>query len=285
MAIIVKDLSYTYKAGTPLASKALENINLEIPKGQFVAIIGQTGSGKSTFVQHLNGLIRTSPGHIWICGEDIGGKDVNLKELRHKVGLVFQYPEHQVFEETVYADIAFGPKNLGYTGEELEKAVRQAMHLVKLDYADFKDRSPLELSGGQLRRVAIAGVLAMQPSILILDEPTAGLDPKTRDEILEQIRRLHRETDLTVILVSHSMEEVARLADQVFVFHRGTIALQGHPRELFQEEEALTSLGLGIPQVVRVMRRLAESGIPVDPRVLNTQEAAEQIIRRWRAHA
>ncbi|NLY56048.1 MAG: energy-coupling factor transporter ATPase [Firmicutes bacterium] len=284
-AIVVKNLSYTYKANTPLASSALHDINLEISKGQFVAIIGQTGSGKSTFVQHLNGLIPTSAGHIWIDGEDIGAKGYNLKNLRHKVGLVFQYPEHQVFEETVFADIAFGPKNQGYSGAELERKVQRAMELVKLDFAEFKDRSPLELSGGQLRRVAIAGVLAMEPSIMILDEPTAGLDPQTRDEILEQIGRLHAETGITVLLVSHSMEDVARLADLVVVFNQGRIALEGSPRELFQHEAELTALGLGVPEVVRVMLGLKAKGVEVDTRVLSVPEAAEEIIRRWRKDA
>lgn len=284
-AIVIKDLTYTYKANTPLASLALSEINLEIEKGEFVAIIGQTGSGKSTFVQHLNGLIPTTAGHIWIDGQDIGAKGFSLKGLRQKVGLVFQYPEHQVFEETVFADIAFGPKNQGFSAAVLDEKVQRAMELVRLDYTDLKDRSPLELSGGQLRRVAIAGVIAMEPSILVLDEPTAGLDPQTRDEILEQLRRLHQETGITVLLVSHSMEEVARLADKVVVFHRGTIALQGPPRELFQEEDALTGIGLGVPQVVRVMRGLAASGIAVDPKVLTTQEAADQIIQRWRKDA
>ena len=284
-SIVVRNLSYTYQANTPLASLALRNVDMEVLPGQFVAIIGQTGSGKSTFIQHLNGLISTGSGHIWIDGQDIGLKGTNLKALRQKVGLVFQYPEHQVFEETVFGDIAFGPKNQGCSGEQLAEKVRRAMALVQLDYDAFRDRSPLELSGGQLRRVAIAGVLAMEPSIMILDEPTAGLDPKTRDEILEQIARLHSETGMTVLLVSHSMEEVARLADLVVVFHDGAIALQGPPRELFQRDEELMALGLGVPQIVRVMKGLANRGIAVDTRVLTTQEAADQIIQRWHKNA
>ncbi len=284
-AIVVRNLSYTYQANTPLASPALRNVEMEVLPGQFVAIIGQTGSGKSTFIQHLNGLIPTGPGRIWIDGQDIGLKGTNLKGLRQKVGLVFQYPEHQVFEETVFADIAFGPKNQGYSGELLVEKVRRAMGLVQLDYDAFRERSPLELSGGQLRRVAIAGVLAMEPSIMILDEPTAGLDPKTRDEILEQIARLHSETGMTVLLVSHSMEEVARLADLVVVFHDGAIALQGPPRELFQRDAELTALGLGVPQIIRVMKGLVNQGIAVDTRVLTTQEAADQIIQRWHKNA
>src|SRR5690554_7396444 len=221
MIIQLKNVNYTYNPGTPFEKKALDDVNLEVNEGEFIGLIGHTGSGKSTLVQHLNGLMKPTSGEIIIDGKSLSDKDTKMKEIRQKVGLVFQYPEHQLFEETIYKDIAFGPKNLGLSDEEVDKRVRDAMELVGLEFEELKDRSPFELSGGQRRRVAIAGVIAMKPKILILDEPTAGLDPRGRDEILGQIKEFHERYGITVILVSHSMEDVARLVNKIIVMNRG----------------------------------------------------------------
>src|SRR5699024_4873394 len=226
-----------------------------IGKGEFIGLIGHTGSGKSTLVQHLNGLIKPTKGRIIIGDSDITSKDANLKEIRQKVGLVFQYPEHQLFEETVYEDIAFGPKNLGLYKDEVEARVRDAMSFTGLDFERLKDRSPFELSGGQKRRVAIAGVLAMKPEVLILDEPTAGLDPRGRDEILEEIQKVYEKEGTTIILVSHSMEDIAKLVNRIIVMDKGKIKMDGEPRKIFKSSEELESIGLDIPQVTQFMKK------------------------------
>lgn len=280
MAIIkVEHLYHTYMEGTPFRVEALHDINLEISCGEFIGLAGQTGSGKSTLIQHFNGLLRPTQGKIYVDGLDLGSKDVNMREIRRKVGLVFQYPEHQLFEETVYADVAFGPRNLGLSAEEVDARVREAIATVGLDFEQVKDRSPFEMSGGQMRRVAIAGVLAMRPSVLILDEPAAGLDPRGRDEILDQVRRLHDEKGLTIILVSHSMEDIARLVERVIVMREGKIVLDGKTRDIFRREDILRSCGLGIPDVTRLMRELVRRGLDVRDDVLTVGEAKEELLR------
>ena len=268
--------------GTPFESTALQSINLEIDDGEFVGLIGHTGSGKSTLIQHLNGLLRPTEGTIIVDGIRIDSNTRNLKELRRHVGLVFQYPEHQLFEETVYQDIAFGPKNLGLSTEEIDNRVREAMALVGLDFDSLKDRSPFELSGGQRRRVAIAGVIAMKPKILILDEPTAGLDPRGRDEILGQIKEFHNRFGLTVILVSHSMDDIARLVDRIIVMNKGRIALTGTPKEVFRHAVELEEMGLGIPQITRLMKKLNERGFGVPEDIFTIEQAKKVILEKVR---
>jgi energy-coupling factor transport system ATP-binding protein len=283
MIINIENLNYVYNPGTPFEKKALKNINLNIKKGDFVGLIGHTGSGKSTLVQHLNGLIKPTSGKIIVDGIDITSKDVNLKEIRQKVGLVFQYPEHQLFEETIYKDIAFGPKNLGLEDDEIEKRVKKAMELVGLDYNSLKDRSPFELSGGQKRRVAIAGVLAMKPEVLVLDEPTAGLDPRGRDEILGRIQRIYEEEGVTIILVSHSMEDIARLVNRIIVMHNGEIAMEGSTKDVFREAEKLEQMGLGIPQITSFMRQYKSKGNKVKDDIVTVEEAKEEILNYLRS--
>ncbi len=281
MAIVVKNLSYTYLKGTPLAVAALNDVSFTIEDGEFVGLIGQTGSGKSTLIQHLNALIRPELGQISIDGVDLGARKVNLRAIREKVGLVFQYPEHQVFEETVTADVAFGPRNLGISDAAVARRAREAIATVGLDYEALKDRSPYELSGGQLRLIAIAGVLAMQPKVLILDEPTAGLDPRGRDELLEKIKRMYDELGITVILVSHNMEEIARMVKRLIVMHRGRIVLDGPVREIFRQAELLREIGLATPQLAQLARRLRERGLNVDETVFTMEEARAEILRVW----
>jgi energy-coupling factor transport system ATP-binding protein len=282
MRIVLDNVTHVYKPGTPFTTKALDRVSLTIEPGEFIGLIGHTGSGKSTLVQHLNGLLLPTEGKVWVGDQDLTADSVPMKEIRQKVGLVFQYPEHQLFEETVYADVAFGPKNLGLDPEHIEERVREALAAVKLDYDEIKERSPFSLSGGQMRRVAIAGVLAMKPQVLILDEPTAGLDPHGRDEILEEIAELHRQGGLTVILVSHNMEDVARYASRVIVMHQGRVALDGAPREIFTRVEDLNRIGLGVPMVGVLMHRLKKLGIPVREDVLTVEEASKEIIKWWR---
>ena len=254
MSIIkCEDVSYIYSPDTPFAKKALDHVNLSLEEGEFIGLIGHTGSGKSTLVQLLNGLLKPTSGEVYLEGEALG-KSKALKHIRQKVGLVFQYPEYQLFEETVEKDIAFGPMNLGCSEEEVEKRVRDSMEAVGLSYDNLKDRSPFELSGGQKRRVAIAGILAMEPKILVLDEPTAGLDPHGRDEILGEVKDLFLKKGITIILVSHSMEDVANLADRMIVMYKGTVAMDGSPREVFREEAKLRKMGLGIPQATEFLR-------------------------------
>lgn len=281
MAIKIKGLNYIYAAGTPFEKAALKDINLEIKDGEFVAIIGHTGSGKSTLVQHINGLIRAASGEIEVAGYKISEPKSNLNMLCREVGLVFQYPEHQLFELTVAKDIAFGPKNLGLPPEEIEQRVKEAAALVGLK-EKYMEKSPFELSGGQKRRVAIAGVLAMRPKILILDEPTAGLDPKGRDSILRQIRGLHRQTGATVLLVSHSMEDVAEYVDRVIAMNDGAIVLDGTPREVFCQRDTLLSIGLAVPQITELVYQLRERGFSLPEAVITLEEALPLIEKELR---
>ena len=278
MSLKVEHVSHLYEADSPLAHKALDDISLDIPNGQFIGIIGHTGSGKSTLVQHLNGLLKASEGKIYFNGEDIYEKSYNMKKLRSNVGLVFQYPEHQLFEIDVFTDVCFGPKNLGLEQEEIEKRARKALQMVGLPEELYK-QSPFELSGGQKRRVAIAGVLAMQPEILILDEPTAGLDPKGREEILDQIKRLQKEAGITVILVSHSMEDVAEYVDRIIVMSGGKILYDDVPKEVFKHYKELEEVGLAAPQVTYIMHELKRKGLNVDVNVTTIDEATEEILK------
>ncbi|CCQ93514.1 energizing coupling factor of ABC influx transporter (ATP-binding protein) [[Clostridium] ultunense Esp] len=281
MIIKLENINYVYNPNTPFEKKALDNISLNINEGDFIGLIGHTGSGKSTLVQHLNGLMKPTSGKVIVDGVDINSKDANLKEVRQKVGLVFQYPEHQLFEETVYKDIAFGPKNLGLERDEVHRRVKKAMELVELDFETLKDRSPFELSGGQKRRVAIAGVLAMKPKVLILDEPTAGLDPRGRDEILGRLETLYQE-GITIILVSHSMEDIAKLVNRIVVMHRGKIAMEDKTREIFKEAEKLAELGLGIPQITSFMKEYKSKGNQIEDTVLTVEEAKDELINYLR---
>lgn len=277
--ITIKDLNYIYNPGTPFEKKALDSINLSINQGDFIGLIGHTGSGKSTLVQHLNGLMKPTSGTIIVDGTDITKKEANLREVRQKVGLVFQYPEHQLFEETVYKDIAFGPKNLGLDEAEVDERVKNSMELVGLDYETLKERSPFELSGGQKRRVAIAGVVAMKPKVLVLDEPTAGLDPYGRDEILNEIKSLFEKEDMTIVLVSHSMEDVARLVNRILVMDKGKLVMDDTTREVFKRATELENIGLGIPQITSFMRKLNERGENVRTDILTVEEAKEEIMK------
>ncbi|HPT78735.1 MAG TPA: energy-coupling factor transporter ATPase [Candidatus Atribacteria bacterium] len=279
MPIKLENVTHIYMPGTPFMSKAIVDVNLEIDDGEFVGLIGHTGSGKSTLIQHLNGLLKPTEGVVYVNGIKVDKDSKNLKALRHQVGLVFQYPEHQLFEETVYLDIAFGPKNLGLPEDEIDRRVTEAAGLVGIDINALKDRSPFELSGGQRRRVAIAGVLAMEPSILVLDEPTAGLDPRGRDEIFWQIKELHRKKGITIILVSHSMEDVARLVDRIVVMNKGRVELTGTPAEVFSHADRLLEMGLGVPQVTSLMRALKDKGmdVPVD---IYTVQQARDVLRK-----
>ncbi len=278
MSLIVDHVSYIYDPDAPLSHKALDDVCLKIPEGQFIGIIGHTGSGKSTLVQHLNGLIKATSGHIYYNGEDIDDKDFDKKKLRSKVGLVFQYPEHQLFEIDVFSDVCFGPKNLGLGKKEVELRSYDALRKVGLPDELFY-QSPFELSGGQKRRVAIAGVLAMKPEILILDEPTAGLDPKGREEILEQIKKLQTETGMTILLVSHSMEDVAEYVDRIIVMNQGKVMYDDAPREVFSHYRELEKIGLAAPQVTYILHDLKEKGLAVDPTAITIREAADQIMQ------
>lgn len=281
MSIIIDHVNYIYGDDTALAVKALDDICLTIPDGQFVGVIGHTGSGKSTLMQHLNGLLKASSGTIYFNGKDIYDKDFSLKELRSKVGLVFQYPEHQLFEIDVFSDVCFGPKNLGLSKADAEYRAYDALRSVGMP-EDLYYQSPFELSGGQKRRVAIAGVLAMKPEVLILDEPTAGLDPKGRDEILALIKKLQTESGMTIILVSHSMEDVAEYVDRILVMNRGRVMLDGTPREVFHHVEELEEVGLAAPQVTYIMRALKEKGMDVSDEATTISEAADQIMKLFR---
>lgn len=276
MPIILDHVSYLYDQDTPLAVRALDDISLQIPDGQFVGIIGHTGSGKSTLVQHLNGLMRATSGDIYFNGENIYDKDYDMKRLRGRVGLVFQYPEHQLFETDVFADVCFGPRNLGLDRKETELRAYDALRKVGMPDELFY-QSPFELSGGQKRRAAIAGVLAMKPEVLILDEPTAGLDPRGRDEILSQIKRLQTETGMTILLVSHSMEDVAEYVDRIVVMNRGRVMYDDTPREVFRHYRELEEVGLAAPQVTYILHELRERGLQVDADATTVEEAAESI--------
>ena len=279
MLIDIKNLDYIYNPNTPFEKKALDNINLQINEGDFIGLIGHTGSGKSTLVQHLNGLMKPTLGKVIIDSINIVEKGASLREIRQKVGLVFQYPEHQLFEESVYKDIAFGPKNLGLKDDEIEKRVRNAMEVVGLDFELLKDRSPFELSGGQKRRVAIAGVIAMKPKVLVLDEPTAGLDPNGRDEILDEIEALYKKEGITIILVSHSMEDVARLVKRILVMDTGKLVMDDTTREVFKRADELEKIGLGIPQITDFMRKLKAKGNDIRDDILTVEEAKVEIMQ------
>lgn len=273
MSIKIENLTHVYMPKTPFEKKALDNVNLTIEDGEFLALIGHTGSGKSTLIQHLNGLLEPSSGRILVDEVDITSKEVKLTDIRKKIGLVFQYPEYQLFEETIEKDVAFGPNNLGLSAEEVSNRVKKSMEMVGLDYETYKDVSPFDLSGGQKRRVAIAGVIAMEPKVLILDEPTAGLDPKGRDDILEQIKILHEKYKMTIVLVSHSMEDVGKLAERIVVMNGGKSELLGKPSEIFKEVETLERIGLAVPQVTYLMRALREKGFDVSDEVFKIGRA------------
>ena len=275
--IEVKALTHTYSAGTPFEHKAIDNVELQVMPGEFLGIIGHTGSGKSTLIQHLNGLLRPTDGQILLDGKDIWAKPKEIRKVRFQVGLVFQYPEYQLFEETVYKDIAFGPKNMGLQGEEIDRRVRQAAVFAGLD-EDMLERSPFELSGGQKRRVAIAGVIAMEPKVLILDEPTAGLDPRGREAILAQLRAYHEQKGNTIILVSHSMEEIARNVDRIVVMSHAHKLMDGTPEEVFSRAEELLQVGLDVPQVTKVAMELQKRGLLQDSSVYTIEELARRLL-------
>lgn len=282
MPLILDHVNYVYGGDTELAVHALNDVNLVIPDGQFIGLIGHTGSGKSTLVQHLNGLLKPTSGAIYFNGEDIHDSDYDKKKLRSKVGLVFQYPEHQLFEIDAFSDVCFGPKNLGLSKKETELRAYAALKQVGLEDEYFY-QSPFDLSGGQKRRVAIAGVLAMKPDILVLDEPTAGLDPKGRDEILDQIAKLHEEMGITVILVSHSMEDVAKYVERIIVMNKGSVLYDDVPKKVFAHYKELEQVGLAAPQVTYIMQALKGKGLPVNTEVTTIPEARDEIMRVLKA--
>ena len=274
MSIRAEHLNHIYGDGTVYEQYALRDVNFEIQDGEFVGLIGHTGSGKSTLIQHLNGLLKASSGAIYYNGENIYGEGYDMRALRSKVGLVFQYPEHQLFEVDVFSDVCFGPKNQGLSKEEIEERAKDALRQVGLD-EKFWEQSPFELSGGQKRRVAIAGVLAMKPEVLILDEPTAGLDPKGRDEILDELTALHRDKHMTIILVSHSMEDIARYADRIMVMNHGEKVFDGPPRQVFHHYRELEKIGLAAPQITYIIHELRDHGVPIDPDLITVEEARD----------
>lgn len=279
MSITVENLTYTYSKGLPNETRALEDVSFQLEPGEFAAVIGHTGSGKSTLMQQLNGLLRPDSGKITVGEVCITDPSTKMTEVRRKVGLVFQYPEYQLFEETVAKDVAFGPKQVGMTGEELDRVMEESIRLTGLDYEEVKERSPFELSGGQKRRVAIAGVLAMKPEILILDEPTAGLDPSAHRDVLELIRRIHRQEKMTILLVSHNMGDIAKLADRVLVMNRGRLVMNGSPAEVFSRGEPLWEMGLGLPPATEFMERLKDRMPGIDAAQLSIEDAAKEICR------
>lgn len=281
MSIILDKVNFVYSEETAYQIQALKDVNLEIKDGQFIGIIGHTGSGKSTLIQHLNGLMKATSGTIYFHGQDIYEEDFDLRELRNRVGLVFQYPEHQLFEVDVFSDVCFGPKNQGLSKEEVEERAREALTQVGLDEKLWQ-QSPFELSGGQKRRVAIAGVLAMHPEVLILDEPTAGLDPKGRDEILDEISALHRERHMTIILVSHSMEDIARYADRIMVMNHGEKLFDAPPKEVFRHYKELEAIGLAAPQITYIVHGLKEHGVPIADDITTVAEARDAILQLLR---
>ena len=273
----VKDLTHTYGAGTPFQRSAVEHMSFDVNEGEFLGIIGHTGSGKSTLIQHLNGLLQPTAGEILLRGKNIWAEPKKIREVRFKVGLVFQYPEYQLFEETVYKDIAFGPANQGKTGDELDYAVREAAKLVGIR-DDQLEKSPFELSGGQKRRVALAGVLAMEPEVMVLDEPTAGLDPAGRENLMANIRDYHRNKGKTIILVSHSMDEIARNVDRILVLKNAHVLMQGTPAEVFARGEELLSAGLDVPQITRIAMELKRRGVDIDPAVYTVEALERQLL-------
>ena len=280
----VKDLTHTYGAGTPFQRSAVEHMSFDVNEGEFLGIIGHTGSGKSTLIQHLNGLLQPTAGEILLRGKNIWAEPKKIREVRFKVGLVFQYPEYQLFEETVYKDIAFGPANQGKTGDELDYAVREAAKLVGIR-DDQLEKSPFELSGGQKRRVALAGVLAMEPEVLVLDEPTAGLDPAGRENLMANIRDYHRNKGKTIILVSHSMDEIARNVDRILVLKNAHVLMQGTPAEVFARGEELLSAGLDVPQITRIAMELKRRGVDIDPAVYTVEALERQLLALWKGGA
>lgn len=279
MSIKVEHLKYVYSPGLPNETLALDDISFEIGDREFVGVIGHTGSGKSTLLQQLNGLLKPTEGSIFIDGDCITDGSVNMVDIRKKVGLVFQYPEYQLFEETVAKDIAFGPKNLGLSEEEIDKVVREAIEIVGMDHEKIADRSPFELSGGQKRRVAIAGVIAMRPRVLILDEPTAGLDPEAHAEILKMVKRIHEEQQMTLVFVSHNMADIAELSDRVLVIDRGKIVLDGTPEKVFGQRDKLKSIGLSVPPVTEIMRTVEERMPEVDGNQLTMDDSVNELVR------
>lgn len=282
MAILkTEDLTYQYSIGTPFEKTAVDHVNLEIEEGAFVGIIGHTGSGKSTLIQHFNGLIRPTSGKIYLDGTDIWADKTNIRQVRFQVGLVFQYPEYQIFEDTVYKDIAFGPRNMGLSEAEIKERVEETAALVGLTQAQL-NQSPFDLSGGQKRRVAIAGVMALRPKVLILDEPTAGLDPKGREDILREIRRYHKETGRTVLLVSHSMEDMANCAEKILVMNAGKVFCYDTVENVFRQAKALQEIGLAVPQITRVCMQLREQGIPLSDDIYMVEAAYQQILQLYR---
>lgn len=277
MSIKVEHLTHIYDKGMPSESVALDDVSFTAEDGQFIGIIGHTGSGKSTLLQHLNGLLKPDEGTVTVGDVDITQPGISMVEIRKRIGLVFQYPEYQLFEETVAKDVAFGPKNLGLSETEIEERVKEAIELVGLDYETVKDRSPFELSGGQKRRVAIAGVVAMRPEVLILDEPTAGLDPKAHKDVLNMVEEVHRRTGNITIFVSHNMADIARLSDKILVIHNGKLVTEGSPKEVFSQKETLRSVGLDLPPVTEFTEGLRERGINLSETILDVDEAAAQI--------
>jgi len=278
--IKLKNVTHIYEQQNVMA---LDNINLQIDKNEFIGLVGHTGSGKSTLVQLFNGLITPSDGEVFIDGIKLNSEKVNLKDIRRKIGLVFQYPEHQLFEETVYEDIAFGPKNLNLSKEKIDKRVKEAMELVNLDFEEFNNRSPFNLSGGQQRRVAIAGVLAMGPDVLILDEPSAGLDPKGRERLTELLYYLHQNYSMTIILISHRMEEIARLSNRVIVLDEGKIVMDNHPRKIFSQRDKLQELGLDLPEISLILNKLQNRGLNVRTDLFKILEAKNEILTELRS--
>ncbi|WP_350343841.1 energy-coupling factor transporter ATPase [Proteinivorax tanatarense] len=277
MSIKVENLSHVYSPNTPFEITALSDVTTTISHGEFIGIIGHTGSGKSTLIQHLNGLLKPTSGKITVDGLDLTSSQTKLKEVRKKVGLVFQYPEHQLFEETVSQDVAFGPRNLGVAENEAILRAKKALQWVNLDYEQIKNRSPFELSGGQMRRVALAGVLAMEPKYLILDEPTAGLDPKGREDILGRIKQLHKELNLTIILVSHSMDEIGKLVDRIMVMEKAKIFIDDTPKKVFSKRDELINLGLDVPEVTTLAVKLKEKGMDIDSTIYKAEEMKKEL--------
>lgn len=277
MLIELSNIKHVYELDNPIV--ALDDVNLTIDRGEFIGLVGHTGSGKSTLAQLLNGLLEPTEGTVLFQNEDIFGDNVTLKEVRQKVGLVFQYPEHQLFEETVAEDIAFGPKNLGLSEKEISERVKKSLELVGLDYEEFKDRSPFNLSGGQQRRVAIAGVLALEPEVLILDEPSAALDPSGRKKLMQLLSELHEQSGFTILLITHRMEQVARLASRVVVMDKGKIVLDGEPAEVFQNQEYLQELALDLPPLTMILTRLRERGLSVKSNIFTMEEARDEILQ------
>jgi energy-coupling factor transport system ATP-binding protein len=281
MFIRLENVYFTYSLGMPFETEVLKNINLEINEGEFIGLIGHTGCGKTTLIQHFNGLLKPTSGKVFVEGIDINKKGVKLKLIRQKIGLVFQYPENQLFEETIYQEVAFGPKKLGLPEENIEKRVREALKIVDLDYNLYKERSPFSLSGGEMRRVALASILSIRPKMLVLDEPTANLDPQGRDNILSEIKKVHRDFGMTVVLISHNMEKIAEIVKRLLVMNRGEIIMDGSPQEIFEKHaNDLIKIGLGLPQVTECMYELKKRGKEVYTGVLTVDDAEKEILNR-----